>query len=96
MLAKASNMGSSVYVPDDECQSITADSLRRKLIIAIAECARQVAAFKEINKSIPSETQAKWQNEINAFTADRSALNPYLLANKGTSSSGLVGQANRV
>ncbi|KAJ7873906.1 hypothetical protein B0H14DRAFT_2343923 [Mycena olivaceomarginata] len=59
-----------------------ADSLRRKLIVAIAERTRQVTAFKEINKSIPSETRAAWQTQMDAFTADRTAPNPYILANK--------------
>ncbi|KAJ7689073.1 hypothetical protein B0H14DRAFT_3101092 [Mycena olivaceomarginata] len=59
-----------------------ADSLRRKLIVAIAERARQVAAFKEINKSIPSETRAEWQQQIDAFTTDHAAPNPYMLANQ--------------
>jgi hypothetical protein len=42
--------------------------------------------FKEINKSIPTDTRGIWQKEIDAFAANRSALNPYLLTNKGTSS----------
>jgi hypothetical protein len=62
-----------------------ADSLRRKLIVAIAERARQVEAFKEINKSIPSETRTAWQAEIDAFIAHRTAPNPYMLVNKSTS-----------
>ncbi|KAJ7025133.1 hypothetical protein C8F04DRAFT_968170 [Mycena alexandri] len=60
-----------------------ADSLRRKLIVAIAERARQVAAFKEINKSVPAEKRAEWQQLIDAFAADRSGVNPYMLTNRG-------------
>ncbi|KAJ7080717.1 hypothetical protein C8R43DRAFT_909900 [Mycena crocata] len=57
-----------------------ADALRRKLIVALAERARQVAAFKEINKSISSEVRADWQQLIDNFNADRSALNPYIVS----------------
>ncbi|KAJ7169138.1 hypothetical protein C8R43DRAFT_1121027 [Mycena crocata] len=57
-----------------------ADALRRKLIVALAERARQVAAFKEINKSISSEVRADWQRLIDDFNADRTAPNPYIVA----------------
>ncbi|KAJ7041698.1 hypothetical protein C8F04DRAFT_946732 [Mycena alexandri] len=56
------------------------NALRRKLIVAIAERARQIAAFKEINKSIPSEKRAEWQKKIDAFLADRSCGSPYTYA----------------
>ncbi|KAJ7165276.1 hypothetical protein C8R46DRAFT_1220409 [Mycena filopes] len=58
-----------------------ADALRRKLIVAIAERARQVASFKEINKSIPAEKHAEWQKQIDAFIEDRSCTSPYTHAN---------------
>ncbi|KAJ7017744.1 hypothetical protein C8F04DRAFT_1214941 [Mycena alexandri] len=58
-----------------------ADALRRKLIVAIAERTRQVAAFKEINKSIPAQKRAEWQEKIDAFLADRSRPSPYAHAN---------------
>ncbi|KAJ7121221.1 hypothetical protein C8R46DRAFT_929163 [Mycena filopes] len=60
-----------------------ADALRRKLIVAIAERARQVTAFKEINKSIPSEKHTEWQGMIDAFIADGSCASPYTYASKG-------------
>ncbi|KAJ7041928.1 hypothetical protein C8F04DRAFT_946399 [Mycena alexandri] len=60
-----------------------ADSLRRKLIVAIAERARQVEAFKDINKTVPSEKRAEWQQLIDAFAADHSKPNPYMLTNSG-------------
>ncbi|KAJ6458992.1 hypothetical protein C8R45DRAFT_913193 [Mycena sanguinolenta] len=59
-----------------------ADALRRKLIVADVERARQVVAFKEINKTIPYNTRVKWQKKIDAFMGDRAAPNPYILANK--------------
>ncbi|KAF7335028.1 CxC2 domain-containing protein [Mycena venus] len=49
-----------------------ANALRRKIIVAIAERARQH----------PYETRMEWQKRIDAFTADRTAPNPYILANK--------------
>ncbi|KAJ7694498.1 hypothetical protein B0H16DRAFT_1485647 [Mycena metata] len=50
------------------------------LIVAIAERARQIAAFTEINKNIPSEKRAEWQEKIDAFLADRSCGSPYTYA----------------
>ncbi|KAJ7022824.1 hypothetical protein C8F04DRAFT_970935 [Mycena alexandri] len=60
-----------------------ADALRRKLIVAIAERARQVEAFKEINKSIPAEKRAEWQKKIDEFVEDRSGASPYTYTNRG-------------
>ncbi|KAJ7143254.1 hypothetical protein C8R46DRAFT_1167838 [Mycena filopes] len=56
--------------------------LRRKLVVAIAECERQVAAWKEVNKSVPSDVRAIWQDRINTFLADRTKPNPYILTAK--------------
>jgi len=47
-----------------------ADALRRKFIVAIAECARQIDAFKEINKCIPAAKRAEWQKKIDIFIED--------------------------
>ncbi|KAJ7094831.1 hypothetical protein C8R44DRAFT_749409 [Mycena epipterygia] len=60
-----------------------ADSLRRKLIVAVAERTRQVEVFKEINKSISAEVRRDWQMQLDAFAADHSAPNPYNLTHKG-------------
>ncbi|KAJ7807053.1 hypothetical protein B0H13DRAFT_2386681 [Mycena leptocephala] len=57
-----------------------ADILRRKLMVAIAERARQVAAWKEVNKSVPSEVRAAWQELIDAFLANKNLPNPYMLS----------------
>ncbi|KAJ7740829.1 hypothetical protein B0H16DRAFT_1728845 [Mycena metata] len=56
-----------------------------KLIVAIAERAKQVAAWKEVNKSIPTEVRAAWQERVDAFLADRTQPNPYLINVKGKS-----------
>ncbi|KAJ7846654.1 hypothetical protein B0H13DRAFT_2238871 [Mycena leptocephala] len=53
------------------------DALLRKLIIAVAERARQVEAFKAVSKMVASETRAAWQAQIDTFLADRTAPNPY-------------------
>ncbi|KAJ7826746.1 hypothetical protein B0H13DRAFT_1657348 [Mycena leptocephala] len=60
----------------------SSDALRRKLIVAVAERARQVAAFREVNKTISSEVRELWQSDIDVFLADRTKPNPYILTNK--------------
>ncbi|KAJ7023335.1 hypothetical protein C8F04DRAFT_1271539 [Mycena alexandri] len=60
-----------------------ADALRRKLIVAIAERARQIDAFKEINKCIPAAKRAEWQKKIDIFIEDRTSASPYTYANRG-------------
>ncbi|KAJ7857327.1 hypothetical protein B0H14DRAFT_2578464 [Mycena olivaceomarginata] len=52
-------------------------------------------AFKEINKNILSETRAVWQAEIDTFTADRTASNPYILANQRRDQSPTLGVAEK-
>ncbi|KAJ7437065.1 hypothetical protein B0H11DRAFT_2255628 [Mycena galericulata] len=56
--------------------------LRRRLVVAIAERAKQVAAFKEINKTISTEVRGDWQQRIDAFSKDKSSPNPYVLSSK--------------
>ncbi|KAJ7022478.1 hypothetical protein C8F04DRAFT_971465 [Mycena alexandri] len=58
------------------------DALQRRLIVAIAERARQVDTFKEINKTIHAEKRAEWQAQIDAFLEDRSLPNPYIMSKK--------------
>ncbi|KAJ7436806.1 hypothetical protein B0H11DRAFT_1754347 [Mycena galericulata] len=55
-------------------------AIRRKLVVAIAERARQVGAFKEVNKSVSKELRAQWQADIAAFVADHDKPNPYVMA----------------
>ncbi|KAJ7496076.1 hypothetical protein B0H11DRAFT_1716264 [Mycena galericulata] len=55
-------------------------AIRRKLVVAIAERARQVGAFKEVNKSVSKELRNAWQDDIAAFVADHDKPNPYVLA----------------
>ncbi|KAJ7889257.1 hypothetical protein B0H13DRAFT_1888092 [Mycena leptocephala] len=56
--------------------------LQRKLMVAIAERERQIEAWKQVNKSIPSETRTAWQERVDAFHVDKSQPNPYLLSAK--------------
>jgi ribosomal protein S20 len=58
-----------------------ADILKRKLMVAIAERARQVEAWKHVNKTIPSSVRTAWQEGVDAFHADpKNNPNPYLLS----------------
>ncbi|KAJ7169179.1 hypothetical protein C8R43DRAFT_1121071 [Mycena crocata] len=59
-----------------------ANILRRKLLVAVPERERQIAAFKEVNKSIPPKQRAEWQSEINAFLDDDTLPNPYVVKTK--------------
>ncbi|KAJ7182634.1 hypothetical protein C8R43DRAFT_1116267 [Mycena crocata] len=58
-------------------------ALRRKLVVAIAERARQVEAFKEVNKTVSKELRAVWQAAIDAFVRDHDEPNPYMLKEEG-------------
>ncbi|KAJ7164597.1 hypothetical protein C8R43DRAFT_1122474 [Mycena crocata] len=58
-------------------------SLRRKLIVALAERMRQVDSFKEVNKTVSRELRAMWQDAIDAFVGDHDQPNPYILKDTG-------------
>ncbi|KAJ7079314.1 hypothetical protein C8R43DRAFT_1143270 [Mycena crocata] len=55
------------------------DALRRKLVVSLAERARQVESFKEVNKTVTKELRAEWQSAVDAFVADHDQPNPYIL-----------------
>ncbi|KAJ7490102.1 hypothetical protein B0H11DRAFT_1719907 [Mycena galericulata] len=59
------------------------DALRRKLIVAIAERARQVHSFQQVNKTIEKEVRTLWQAGIDVFVADHAEPNPYVLPSNG-------------
>ncbi|KAJ6476565.1 hypothetical protein DFH09DRAFT_952317 [Mycena vulgaris] len=61
------------------------DTLERKLIVAIAERDRQVAAFKDVDRSLASSLKKKWQAQIDAWLADKLQPNLYCLAGAGPS-----------
>ncbi|KAJ6474617.1 hypothetical protein C8R47DRAFT_1221017 [Mycena vitilis] len=56
------------------------DALRRKLIVAIAERARQVAAFAEVSATVSKEVKNHWRSLIDTFIRDNSKENPYSLS----------------
>ncbi|KAF8216257.1 hypothetical protein K438DRAFT_1954884 [Mycena galopus ATCC 62051] len=56
------------------------DTLARKLVVAIAERDKQVAAFVQVNSTLHKRLRKKWQDRIDAWLADRSQPNPYCLA----------------
>ncbi|KAJ7040106.1 hypothetical protein C8F04DRAFT_948846 [Mycena alexandri] len=55
------------------------DTLARKLIVAIAERDKQVAAFTEVDCTLSSKLRNKWQERIDEWLADKSQPNPYCL-----------------
>ncbi|KAJ7484897.1 hypothetical protein B0H11DRAFT_2157487 [Mycena galericulata] len=55
------------------------DALRRKLAIARTERDRQVAGFAEITSTIEHDVKVMWQDEINAWLADPTKPNPYII-----------------
>ncbi|KAJ7601706.1 hypothetical protein DFH06DRAFT_1352163 [Mycena polygramma] len=58
------------------------DILRRKLVIALAERNNQVAAFKEINKTIEPTLREDWQLKIDNWVKRGLGTNPYVLGVK--------------
>ncbi|KAJ7716059.1 hypothetical protein B0H16DRAFT_1667011 [Mycena metata] len=58
--------------------------LQERLVISLAERVRQVTAFTEVSSTVEKELRTKWQQEINAWLADPSAPNPYVLDKSDT------------
>ncbi|KAJ6463803.1 hypothetical protein C8R47DRAFT_1224959 [Mycena vitilis] len=52
-------------------------TLPRKLLLAIDERDRQVAAFKEVDGTVKKDVKKKWQAMIDAWVLDRTKPNPY-------------------
>ncbi|KAJ7104597.1 hypothetical protein C8R44DRAFT_887052 [Mycena epipterygia] len=53
--------------------------LARKIIVAIAERDKQVAAFKEVDGSLHKSLRRDWKARITAWIEDREKPNPYCL-----------------
>jgi hypothetical protein len=55
--------------------------------VAIAERDKQIAAFKEVNKTVSREVRALWEGMIEAWVKDDTGTvaNPFVLARKGMS-----------
>ncbi|KAJ7719391.1 hypothetical protein B0H16DRAFT_1739421 [Mycena metata] len=54
------------------------DTLARKLVVAIEERDRQVAAFAEVDTTLRSDVRKDWLAKIEEWQADRSKPNPYM------------------
>jgi DNA-binding cell septation regulator SpoVG len=68
---------------NDSLRFILGDALRRKLIVAVAERARQVDAFREVSATISKELRNHWTAMIDAFVKDHDEPNPYALSPSG-------------
>ncbi|KAJ7165262.1 hypothetical protein C8R46DRAFT_1220395 [Mycena filopes] len=64
--------------------------LQQRLVIALAERARQVAVFQDVSRTIDKDLRTKWQGNINAWLADPSKTNPYVLDKTDTPSEAQV------
>ncbi|KAK7028695.1 CxC2 domain-containing protein [Favolaschia claudopus] len=58
------------------------DTLQRRLLVAIAERDRQVAAFKDVSKTIEKEVRESWRKMVKDWEADSTQLNPYVLSRR--------------
>ncbi|KAK7045182.1 CxC2 domain-containing protein [Favolaschia claudopus] len=58
------------------------DALQRKLVIAIAERDRQVAAFKDVSKTVEKEVRTEWRTRIKEWEADGTKPNPFTLSRR--------------
>ncbi|KAJ7156559.1 hypothetical protein C8R43DRAFT_1125754 [Mycena crocata] len=58
------------------------DSLQRKLVVAIAERDRQLAAFESVSETIERDVKKGWVQMVDAWEADSSQPNPYILLRK--------------
>jgi hypothetical protein len=61
------------------------DALCRKLAVARAERDQQVAAFKEVSRTVEKDLQQEWQHLIDAWLKDPTQQNQYTVEKKGTS-----------
>ncbi|KAK6988081.1 CxC2 domain-containing protein [Favolaschia claudopus] len=56
------------------------DALQRKLVIAIAERDRQVAGFKDVNKTVEKDVKVQWRKAIKDWEQDSTKPNPFILS----------------
>ncbi|KAJ7123795.1 hypothetical protein C8R43DRAFT_1135846 [Mycena crocata] len=57
-------------------------ALQRKLVVALAERDRQVAALEAVSATIRKELQNEWKQMITDWEGDSTKLNPYILTRK--------------
>lgn len=78
-------MGTLLW-PSDLNRKRVGEALQWKLLVAIAERDRQVAAFKQVSSTIEKPVLKDWKKRIVKWEADPSnAENPYTLTRKGES-----------
>jgi hypothetical protein len=58
-------------------------SLKRRLVVAIAEQEHQIEAFKQCSGTVKRDVQKLWQADIDAWLADKQKPNPYALPRTG-------------
>ncbi|KAK7022477.1 CxC2 domain-containing protein [Favolaschia claudopus] len=58
------------------------EALQRKLVIAIAERDRQVAAFKDVSKTVEKEVKTQWRKAIKEWEVDPTKPNPFTLSRR--------------
>ncbi|KAK7042094.1 CxC2 domain-containing protein [Favolaschia claudopus] len=57
-------------------------TLQRKLVVAIAERDRQIAAFKDVSKTVEKEVKTEWKKNIAEWLEDNTKPNPYVISRK--------------
>ncbi|KAK7008533.1 CxC2 domain-containing protein [Favolaschia claudopus] len=57
-------------------------TLQRKLVVAIAERDRQVAAFKDVTRTVEKEVRVQWRKAISDWLEDPTKPNPYILSRR--------------
>ncbi|KAJ7083274.1 hypothetical protein C8R43DRAFT_1142719 [Mycena crocata] len=54
-------------------------ALQRKLVVAVAERDRQVKTFALVSRTVKQRVKRQWEKEIDAWLADPSKPNPYMV-----------------
>jgi hypothetical protein len=60
-------------------ETFAGNTLARKLIVAIAERDKQVAAFRDVDSTLDRSLRRDWKQRIQDWVVDRSKPNPYCL-----------------
>ncbi|KAK6971927.1 CxC2 domain-containing protein [Favolaschia claudopus] len=58
------------------------EALQKRLVIAIAERDKQVAAFKDVSRTIEGEVKKQWRGMVADWLEDNSKPNPYTTSRK--------------
>ncbi|KAK6980521.1 CxC2 domain-containing protein [Favolaschia claudopus] len=66
------------------------EALQKKLILAISERDKQVAAFKDVSRTVERKVKDEWREIIKTWQADDSQPNPYIVSSKDLPSEAAV------